>query len=120
MVIVVIGFNVAISLVCLAIAGRIWKLRSALAKAADALDSAERATDRVLSRAPQGIDRGQSGTYRLRQQYRQLELKLLQVQQILKVLGLAPLVWQWYGKQSKFQQFLQTSTPKSSGNRSSR
>ncbi|NJR39533.1 MAG: hypothetical protein HC781_12860 [Leptolyngbyaceae cyanobacterium CSU_1_4] len=99
MVAVVIGINVLIAMGCWYVAWRVWKLRSALSKAADALISAERATHRVLSGAPRGIGKGEIGVSHLRQQYRLLEVKLLRVQQILKLLGLGQLVWQWYGKQ---------------------
>ncbi|MBW4514984.1 MAG: hypothetical protein KME11_07145 [Timaviella obliquedivisa GSE-PSE-MK23-08B] len=98
MVAVVIGINLLIATGCWYVAWRVWKLRSALSKAADALVAAERATHRVLSGAPQGIGKGETGVYQLRQQYRLLEVKLLRVQQILKLLGLGQLVWQWYGK----------------------
>ena len=98
MVAIVIIINLLIATGCWYVAWRVWKLRSALSKAADALISAERATHRVLSGAPQGIGRGETGTRHLRQQYRLLEVKLLRVQQILKLLGLGQLVWQWYGK----------------------
>jgi hypothetical protein len=98
MVTVVIVLNLLIATGCLYVAWQVWKLRSALSKASDALVSAERATHSVLSGAPQGIGRGETGVYHLRQQYQQLEVKLLRVQQILKLLGLGQLVWQWYGK----------------------
>jgi hypothetical protein len=98
MVTVVIVLNVLIATGCLSVAWRVWKLRSALSNAADALVSAERATHSVLSGAPDGIGRGETGVYHLRQQYQQLEAKLLKVEQILKALGLGQLVWQWYGR----------------------
>lgn len=98
MVAVIIVINLLIATVCWYVAWRVWKLRSALSKAADALISAERATHSVLSGAPRGIGKGETGVRQLRQQYRLLEVKLLRVQQILKLLGLGQLVWQWYGK----------------------
>jgi ParB-like chromosome segregation protein Spo0J len=98
MVAVVIVLNLLIGVGCLVVARRVWKLRSALSKAADALISAERATDKVLSGAPRGIGKGETGVRSLRRQYQNLEVKLLRVQQILKLLGLGQLVWQWYGK----------------------
>jgi hypothetical protein len=97
-IVVVIILNLLIATGCLGMAWQVWKLRSALSKAADAMVSAERATHRVLSVAPQGIGKGETGVHHLRQQYRLLEVKLLRVQQILKLLGLGQLVWQWYGK----------------------
>ncbi len=116
MVAVVIVLNLLIVTGCWYVAWRVWKLRSALSNAADALISAERATHRVLSGAPQGIGRGETGVYHLRQQYRLLEVKLLRVQQILKLLGLGQLVWQWYGKKLTLpkQSLLKQSLPKQS------
>jgi hypothetical protein len=101
MVAVVIVLNLLIGVGCLVVARRVWKLRSALSKAADALISAERATHNVLSGAPQGIGKGETGVRSLRRQYQNLEVKLLRVQQILKLLGLGQLVWQWYGNRSR-------------------
>lgn len=98
MVIVVILFNLILAIACLYVAWRIGQLRSALAKAADAMISAERATHRVLAGAPRGILRGQTGIYQLRQQYQHLELRLQRVQKILSLLGLTKVVWQWYGR----------------------
>jgi hypothetical protein len=98
MVAVVIVLNLLIGVGCLVVARRVWKLRSALSKAADALLSAERATHKVLSGAPRGIGKGETGVRSLRRQYQNLEVKLLRVQQILKLLGLGQVVWQWYGK----------------------
>jgi hypothetical protein len=98
MVAVVIILNLLIATGCLYVAWQVWKLRSALSKAADALVSAERATHRVLSGAPRGIGKGETGAYHLRQKYQLLEVKLIQVQQILKLLGLGQIVWRWYGK----------------------
>jgi hypothetical protein len=98
MVAVVIVLNLLIGVGCWVVARRVWKLRSALSKAADALVSAERATHRVLSGAPRGIGKGETGVRSLRRQYQNLEVKLLRVQQILKLLGLGQVVWQWYGK----------------------
>jgi hypothetical protein len=98
MVTVVITINMLIASGCLYVAWQVWKLRIALSRAADGLIAAERATAQVLSGAPQGIGRGETGVYQLRQQYQQLEIKLQRVQQILKLLGLGQLVWQWYGR----------------------
>jgi hypothetical protein len=98
MVTVIIVLNLLIAIGCLFVAWQVWKLRSALGKAADALISAERATHKVLSGAPRGIGKGETGIRSLRRQYQLLEVKLLRVQQILKLLGLGQLVWQWYGK----------------------
>jgi hypothetical protein len=98
MVAVVIILNLLIATGCLYVAWQVWKLRSALSRAADALISAERATHHVLSGAPRGIGKGETGVYHLRQKYQLLEVKLLRVQKILKLLGLGQLVWRRYSK----------------------
>jgi hypothetical protein len=111
MVAVVIILNLLIATGCLYVAWQVWKLRSALSRAADALVSAERATHHVLSGAPQGIGKGETGIYHLRQKYQLLEVKLLRVQQILKLLGLGQLVWRQYGKKLPlFKQSMRTAT----------
>ncbi len=96
MVTVVIGINLLIAVLCLYAAWQVWKLQKILARAADALTTAERCTYAVLAGAPNAIARGQVSTNRLRQQYRNLELQLLKAQQILALTGLSRFVWQWY------------------------
>ena len=96
MVTVVIGINLLITVLCLYAAWQVWKLQKILARAADALTTAERCTHAVLAGAPTAIARGQVSTNRLRQQYHQVELQLLKAQQILALTGLSRFVWQWY------------------------
>jgi len=112
MVTVVIVLNLLIATGCLSVAWQVWKLRSALSNAADALLSAERATHRVLRGAPQGIGKGETGVYHLRQKYQLLEVKLLRVQQILKLLGVGQLVWQRYGKKLPLLKQAERAVPK--------
>lgn len=88
MVTVVVGLNVLISLLCLYVAWRLWKLRRALAAATRAITSAERSTYKVLHGAPRAIYRGQSGVQGLSERYSQLELQLQRVRQVLALLGL--------------------------------
>lgn len=90
---VVVGFNVLISLLCLYVAWRLWKLRRALAAAAKAIASAERSTYNVLHGAPRAIYRGQTGVYGLSERYGHLELQLQRVRQVLALLGWVQRTW---------------------------
>jgi hypothetical protein len=87
----VIVFNCIVALLCLVVAWQFWKLRRKLAKATRILERAERGTQRVLSRAPSAILKGQTGTQSLRQNLQALEPKLARLQQIQKLLGLLAL-----------------------------
>jgi hypothetical protein len=92
MVTTVVIFNLLVSLICLFVAWRVWKLRLALAAAADVLASVERSTYSVLHGAPRGIINGQIGTRGLRERYQGLEPQLQKLQQVLQLLGLAQTV----------------------------
>lgn len=104
MVIVVLILNVLIALLCFYVAGRVWQLRSALARAADALAIAERYTRRVLSGAPDAILCRQQGVDQLHQQYQRVVLQLQQVERILALLGLGQVVWRWYAQRRSLEQ----------------
>ncbi len=90
---VVIVFNVMISLACLYGAWRIWKLRRVLADAANAIAAAERNIHSGLHNAPEPIYRGQIGVRGVRQHYQQLEIQWQKIQQILAVLVLMQGIW---------------------------
>lgn len=94
MVTVVVVINTGISLVCLYVAWRVWKLRKTLARVADAIDSAERSTYKTLHGAPKAISKGQVAGVQLGERYRQLELQLQRVQQLLSLVALGKTVWQ--------------------------
>ena len=101
MVMVVVVINVLISLACLYVARRIVKLRSQLAKAANAIVGAERSTHSVLNKAPKAISKGELGVNKLRSRYDKLELQLQQVQKILALIGLVQNVWRRRSKAKK-------------------
>lgn len=84
----VVVINVLLAIGCFYIAWRVWKLRLALSKAADALIAAELSTHKVLSGAPEAILRGQMGSRQLRQSYQQLEPKFRQARQAIALLSL--------------------------------
>lgn len=85
---IVITLNLLISLLCLFVAFRVWRLRQTLSRVADALISAEKETHAILHPAPHNIIKGQQGTSVLRRQYRNLANQLRQVQQILAIVTL--------------------------------
>ncbi|MGQ4649967.1 hypothetical protein [Lyngbya aestuarii] len=93
MLTVVIVINLLISLLCLSVAWRVWKLRRQLATVADILRAAERSTQRVLHQAPNFVHQRQSGIHGLRERSQQLELQLQKIKQVLILLGLAQGVW---------------------------
>ncbi|MBO1346300.1 MAG: hypothetical protein EBE86_002345 [Hormoscilla sp. GUM202] len=85
---IVIALNLLISLLCLFVAFRVWRLRQTLSRVADALISAELETHAILHPAPHSIIKGQRGTSALRRQYRSLMNQVKQVQQILAIVSL--------------------------------
>jgi len=93
MLTVIIVINLLISLLCLSVAWRVWKLRRQLATVADILRAAERSTYTVLHKAPNFIHQRQSGVHGLRERSQQLELQLQKIKQVLILLGLAQRVW---------------------------
>ncbi len=93
MLLVVLVTNVAIGLLCLIAAWRLWRLKRRLTRAANALIAAERAVHRVLDRAPDFIYRGHAGIHQLRQTYQGLEPQLLRAQQALALLSLGQALW---------------------------
>lgn len=101
MVTVVLIFNLLMALLCGYVAWRVWQLRNALAKIADALTVAEQTTHEILWDAPQGIAQQQIRTYQLRQDYTRLILQLQKTQQVLALLGLGQLVLRRYQRNSK-------------------
>jgi len=95
MVTVVVVANLLIALTCLYVAWRVWQIRRVLAIAADVVAIAERNTYNVLSRAPQGISRGQIGTSQLRSRYQKLRLQVQRLEEILQLINLLQRSWLW-------------------------
>lgn len=106
MIPVVVAINTLIALINFYIAWRVWKLRQILARAANAILTAERGTHNVLYNAPNAISKGQKGVSVLRERYQVLEIQIQRVQQIIGLLALLGKVWQkprsQMAKQSKF------------------
>jgi hypothetical protein len=87
MLIAILIFNGLLALMCFAIAGQMWQWRQALARAADALQEADRVSHEVLHNAPVDIGAGQSASHHLRQSYRQLAGQVQQIQRVLGLVG---------------------------------
>ncbi|MCU0515963.1 MAG: hypothetical protein MUC60_03685 [Oscillatoria sp. Prado101] len=94
----VLVLNALIALLCFYVAWQLWKVRRVLARVADTLIAVERRTSAVLRYGPNAIGRGQQGTRRLRQQYRQLEEQLQQAKQVFQLLRLGKKAWRSWSK----------------------
>lgn len=88
MLIIVVVFNVLLSLLCLYVAWQIWNIRRALAVTAEVVSLFERNTYNVLHGAPEAISQGQLGVKGLRGSYENLETQVQQLQRVLVLLGL--------------------------------
>ncbi len=87
MLIAILIVNGLLALMCFAIAGQMWQWRNALARAADALQEADRVSYEVLHQSPADIGAGQVASHRLRQSYRQLASQVQPIQQVLGIVG---------------------------------
>jgi hypothetical protein len=101
MLTIVLVINASIALLCILVAWQVWKLRRTLGRAADSIAAAERATHRVLYRAPVAIANGQIGVNSLRQKLRRLEPQWQQVQQVLGLFSLGQTAWRQSNKLAK-------------------
>lgn len=95
MIIVIIGFNLLLTVINLYIAWRIWKLRLFLVKVTETLKNVERITYSVLHSTPPPILGFQQGTRNLKQSYTQLESQIRQLQKIIALLSLVTNLWRW-------------------------
>jgi hypothetical protein len=89
----VVIINLLISVVCFYIAGKVGKIRRAIAGFEKRIAAMERRSSKVLSNSPDFLAKRQQGTRQLRRRYQQLELQLQQVQQLLGLLGLGGTLW---------------------------
>ena len=86
MVVFVILINIFISVICLYLAAKLWKISKQVNQAANAILRADRGTYNVLHNAPRAIGKGEKGTKNLRQQYQKLQNQLQTMRQLLLVL----------------------------------
>jgi len=94
MVTIVVVINLALALMLVYVAWRVWQLRLQLAQVADILSTYERTIHAGLSEAPKAITTARLGIHRLRQGSLPPDLELLQLQQILSLLGIGQQIWQ--------------------------
>jgi hypothetical protein len=96
MVVTVIAANFLLGLACLVTAWGLWQIKRRITRLTQLIQRAEQYLHRKLEPAPAAIQKGQAGTYRLRQKYQRLGMKVQQMQQMLSFLGLLQLLWRWY------------------------
>jgi len=87
MVVGVIIINVVISMICLYLAAKLWKIGKKVDKAANAILRADRGTYNVLHKAPRAIAKGETGTRNLRQKYQKLQKQVQTMRQLLLVVN---------------------------------
>jgi hypothetical protein len=100
MVIIVIIINIFISALCLFLARKIWMLTLTMNRLDKKLILMENRIRLVLEKAPNVISSGQQGSAKLRQNYRQLQVKRQQLEQALGLISLVVKVWPG-GKKTK-------------------
>lgn len=83
---VVIIINLAIALICLYLAAKVWKIGKKIDNIANKILQAELRTYNVLHKAPGAIGKGEKGTRNLRQQYQKLQRQVQTIRQLLLVL----------------------------------
>ncbi|MDY7022818.1 MAG: hypothetical protein SWJ54_15945 [Cyanobacteriota bacterium] len=92
MVVVIVCINVLISIVCLDVARRVWKLRRSLARLERVCIRLEHRMDTLLCKTRNVVERGGSGSYRLKQGYSTLQDKLQQFERAIAILRLTQLI----------------------------
>ena len=93
MVQVVIAINLLISLCCFFLAWKFWRLRGILRRVETVVLVMELYSYNVLRMGPNFFGFRQKRAAKLRQNYRQLQLQLRQLQQILTLLNLGWKIW---------------------------
>lgn len=93
MLFLIIAVNLSISLLNLYIAIRIWQLRILTTRITAILINYERYFSLVLSVAPQVIYRGQNNIYLIRQRYQLLQLRIVQIKQLILLLNQSYRIW---------------------------
>jgi hypothetical protein len=101
MVQVVIAINLLISLCCFFVAWKFWRLRRILRRVESVVLVMELYTYNVLRVGPNFFRLRQKRAAKLRKNYRQLQLQLRQLQQILSLLNLGLKIWFRFKKVSR-------------------
>jgi hypothetical protein len=101
MLIFVIIFNLALSLLNLYLAIRLWQLRRVLARVTRTLTLVERRIHKIFYPAPEILLKGQQGTYALRLRYQKWLLHLERMGQVSSVISLGVRIWQRQSKHKR-------------------
>jgi len=107
MLVFIIIFNLALALLNLYIAIRLWQLRYFLIRVNKTLTKLDRRIHKILLPAPDVILKGYTGTHALHQNYHRL---LFQIELITKILSLANWgikIWYRQGKMKTNKKYLQ-------------
>ncbi|NEP77574.1 MAG: hypothetical protein F6K17_27185 [Okeania sp. SIO3C4] len=89
----VIELNIVISIFCFYLAWRIWKVRQTLLQVQQTLNLINICTSKVLEQTPEIFQLHQQKINQLRQLYKQLDLQVQQVKQIMAMLWLLRTIW---------------------------
>lgn len=102
--VIVVVINLALALILVYVAWRVWQLRLQLAQVADILSTYERTIHAGLRGAPKAITTAQLSIRQARQRSLLQDLKLLRLQQVLTLLGVGQQIWQQsrWARRSKF------------------
>lgn len=89
----VIELNIVISIFCFYLAWKIWKVRQTLLQVEQTLNLIDNCTSKVLDKTPEFFQLHQQKINQLRQLYKQLDLQVQQVKQIMAMLWLVRTIW---------------------------
>ncbi|MGK7921588.1 MAG: hypothetical protein AB4080_16445 [Trichodesmium sp.] len=89
----VIELNIAISIFGFYLAWKIWKFREILLQVEQTLNLIENCSNNILSRTPEFLQLRRQRVNQLGQLYKQLDLQIKQVQQILAMFWLLKTFW---------------------------
>ncbi len=99
MLITVILINVIITIFCLVVAQKVWRLRRALERTERVLLQLDRRIETVLRRSTYLITRSQQGGSQVKQQYQSLQQQIKRVRKVMALLSLSQtLVWFWLNR----------------------
>lgn len=91
---IVVIINLALALILVYVAWRVWQLRSQLAEVADILSTYEQSIHTGLSSAPEAIATVQISIQQLKQRSLLQDLQLFRLQQVLALVGVGQQIWQ--------------------------
>jgi hypothetical protein len=101
MIAVVVIINILIALFNFYLAWQIWKIRKTIAGATKAILAAERNTYNLLHSAPDTVILGQKGSRLVREKYRELEIQLAKLGQLLGLFNFTQQFWRKRTRQSR-------------------